>query len=449
MTAIPSGEQPPQSTIGFRAYSALAGGFLALFSTVGFLNAYGVFQAYYQTALLREHSASAISWIGSVSVFLLYLGSGLAGPLVDRVGPTRLLSAGSAALLAAVFAASWCERYWQLFLAQGVLLGLGMSLVFCTPLGVVMRHMPRRRGLAVGVTIGGASIGGVVWPVVLQKLLVEHRVGFAWSMRVVGFAMLPLLGVVCLTVVEPRTKPVTGECLSGRCDGSQGAAPDTPIPDNGTEEKMMSVEEVDARQQAKRPKTDFSVLRKRTYIFLCVGLAIAFLGWFTPIFYISAYAVARGQSSSTAFYLVAALNAASCFGRVVPGYLADKYGHYNLLTISALLSGAVGFAWTAAVSLAGLVAWALAYGFVSGAVISLQAACAGKVASHQSQGTAVGFLMACVSVSALIGTPISGQILSHSGYLALSIWTGTTLAVGAAVVGTARLSESKSVRVAF
>ena len=31
-------------------------------------------------------------------------------------------------------------------------------------------------------------------------------------------------------------------------------------------------------------------------------------------------------------------------------------------------------------------------------VISLQAACAGKVASPQSQGTAVGFLMACLSI---------------------------------------------------
>lgn len=285
---------------------------------------------------------------------------------MDRFGPTRLLCAGSAALLVAVFAASWCRQYWQLFLAQGVLLGLGMSLVFCTPLGVVMRHMPRRRGLAVGVTIGGASIGGVVWPVLLQRMLVEHQVGFAWSMRVVGFVMVPLLVVVCLTVVEPRTKPVAGEPLSAPEGGSQGAETNASSLDSGVEEGMTGAKETDAKPPAGRPKMDFSVLRKPTYTLLCAGLAIAFLGWFTPIFYISAYAVAMGQSSSTAFYLVAALNAASCFGRVVPGYLADRYGHYNILTISTLLSGVVGFAWTAAVSLGGLIAWALAYGFVSG-----------------------------------------------------------------------------------
>jgi len=133
----------------------------------------------------------------------LYLGAGFAGPLVDRFGPTRLLYVGSLGLLAAVFATSLCETYWQLLLAQGVLLGAAMSLVFCTPLGVVMRHMPHHRGLAVGLAIGGASVGGVVWPVMLQRLLEYHELSFAWSLRATGLALAPLLAMVYFTVVEP------------------------------------------------------------------------------------------------------------------------------------------------------------------------------------------------------------------------------------------------------
>ena len=53
-------------------------------------------------------------------------------------------------------------------------------------------------------------------------------------------------------------------------------------------------------------------------------------------------------------------------GRVIPGYLADRYGHYNFLAMLTILSGIIGFCWTKATTLAGLVVWTLAYGFSSG-----------------------------------------------------------------------------------
>ncbi|TPX09916.1 uncharacterized protein E0L32_008938 [Thyridium curvatum] len=431
------GDARTRPHISLRSWTALVGASLALYSTVGFLNAFGVFQAHYQAHLLADRSASDISWIGSVSIFLLYLGAGFAGMLVDKFGPTKLLWFGSAVILIAVFMTSLCKEYWQFVLAQGVLLGAGMSLVFCTPLGVVMRHMPHRRGLAMGLTIGGASIGGVIWPIMLQQLLVRHELSFGWSMRIVGFTLLPLLVVSCLTVVEPPAPNPTPSAVE---------ASETSSPETGSGTALQDKEESAA---SKSRIMDFAVLKNRTYVVLCVGLAIALLGWFTPIFYISAYAIEKGQSPSTAFYLVSALNAASCFGRVGPGYVADTLGHFNVLAIVTLLSGVISFCWTRATSLAALIIWSLAYGFASGAVVSLQNACAGKVASHGTQGTAVGFLNACIAFSALIGTPISGIILKSSGYLALSVWSGATLCGGAVVIAAARFLQNKDLNVAF
>jgi MFS family permease len=312
-----------------------------------------------------------------VSVFLLYLGAGLAGPLADRFGPRRLILLGNVGLLVAVFAASLCRAYWQLVLTQGVLLGGSMSLVFCATLGVVMRHMPHHRGLAAGLVIGGASIGGVVWPVMLQALLEHHGVAFAWSMRAVGFAMVPMLAVVCFTVVEPPSPRSASPALR---IGSSTLSDDRDEDDEKEERpggdktsdtavamaNPPAASAVTAVTSKRVSRTDFSVLKNRTYILLCVGLAIAFLGWFIPIFYLSAYSIALGQSPSVAFHLVSALNAASCFGRVIPGHLADTYGHYNLLVLSTVLSGIIGFCWTKATTLAGLVVWTLAYGFSSG-----------------------------------------------------------------------------------
>ncbi|KAK3946110.1 major facilitator superfamily transporter [Diplogelasinospora grovesii] len=421
--ALTTDQQRPPDDIGLRSWLAVFGASVALFCTVGFLNAYGVFQEYY-TTFLSDRSASDISWIGSLSIFLLYVGSPFGGVLVDRIGPSIPLCVGSVGLLLSLFMTSLCSQYWQLMLAQALLLGISMSLIFSPPLGVVSRHMPHRRGLAMGLTIGGSSIGGVIWPITLQQLLDNDGVSFGWTVRIVGFTMIPLLAFACLTVVEPK-KPIEQESEKTTPEATSDSSADLQPP---------------AAVAAEKTKTDFSVLRNKAYILLIVGLVVAYLGLFTPLFYVSAYAIEQGQSASTGFYLLSALNASSFFGRVLPGHMADKYGHYNLLAAFTLLSGIVGFTWTRATSLAGLIVWSLAYGFASGAVMSLQGACAGKVAPHRSQGLAVGFLVGCLSIPALIGPPISGQILTHSGYFALSMWTGATLVAGAVIIGLARLS---------
>ena len=59
-----------------------------LFCSVGFLNAFGVFQQYYKTHQLSDRTASDISWIGSLSVFLLGAVAPFIGVLVDKLGPT-------------------------------------------------------------------------------------------------------------------------------------------------------------------------------------------------------------------------------------------------------------------------------------------------------------------------------------------------------------------------
>jgi MFS family permease len=74
----------------------------------------------------------------------------------------------------------------------------------------------------------------------------------------------------------------------------------------------------------------------------------------------------RERRSSTAFYLISAINASSFFGRILPGYLSDRYGHFNIYTLSVLTSGIIGFTWSAAYNLPGMVIWCIAYGFTSG-----------------------------------------------------------------------------------
>ena len=71
----------------FRAWLTVMGAFFTFFCSVGFLNAFGVFQEHYESHQLRNHSSFDISWIGSFSTFALFSGAPIAGILVDRIGP--------------------------------------------------------------------------------------------------------------------------------------------------------------------------------------------------------------------------------------------------------------------------------------------------------------------------------------------------------------------------
>jgi MFS family permease len=71
-----------------RSGLALAGAALAYFVTVGFLNAYGVFQEYYTSDVLRGLSEFQISWLGSFAIFCIFFFAPAAGLLADKFGPT-------------------------------------------------------------------------------------------------------------------------------------------------------------------------------------------------------------------------------------------------------------------------------------------------------------------------------------------------------------------------
>lgn len=71
----------------FQASLVLAGSFAVLFCSVGFVNAFGVFQEYYEETLLSSSSPSTISWIGSFNIFCIFGGALGTGMLNDKYGP--------------------------------------------------------------------------------------------------------------------------------------------------------------------------------------------------------------------------------------------------------------------------------------------------------------------------------------------------------------------------
>jgi len=322
-----------------RSAFVLIGAFCAFFCSVGFFNAFGIFQEYYHEHQLPDKSDFDISWIGSFAIFAMYITSPAVGVAYDKVGPNVLVIIGSVGVLFAVSMISLCKEYYQFFLAQALVLGVSSAFLITPSLSTLPKYFHKNRALGMGIVVAGSSTGGIIWPIVLDQLLNHSNLGFGWTIRIVAFIMLPLLGLTCLLLRSPRTV--------------------VPSPN----EK--------AQVPTAKPKADFSIIKKPAFIFCCAGMAVANLGMFSPFFYISSYATSLNMSTSFSFYLISMVNGASFFGRILPGILADRYGCFNLLFCAALTSGVVAFCWTGATSTAGVAVWSVAYGFASGVSIVL------------------------------------------------------------------------------
>ena len=109
-------------------------------------------------------------------------------PLVDKGHFRFCFNGGSLLLFLSVLLNSFCKQWWQLILVQGVMTGAAMGLAFGSGVVCLMSYFSKRMGLATGIAAAGSSTGGVVFPLIAEKLI--FKIGYAWTMRVLALVVL-------------------------------------------------------------------------------------------------------------------------------------------------------------------------------------------------------------------------------------------------------------------
>ena len=67
---------------------------IPVFCTFGYANTFGIFQSYYQLEAFPNQSASDISWVGSIQLFLQFSLGAVTGPLYDKGYFRAIVGAG-------------------------------------------------------------------------------------------------------------------------------------------------------------------------------------------------------------------------------------------------------------------------------------------------------------------------------------------------------------------
>ncbi|KAF3388976.1 Riboflavin transporter MCH5 [Penicillium rolfsii] len=390
--------EPPDG--GATAWTQAVMGHLVCFNTWGYIASFGVFQAYYQSEL--GVSPSAISWVGSVQVFLIFFVGTFSGRALDAGLFRQTFYVGVVLQLLGVFMTSLATRYWQLFLAQGVCTGLGSGLQFCPVMGLVATYFSSRRVFALAFSLVGSGTGGMLFPGLVKALI--PTIGFAWTVRVLGFVMLAT-SVPAILLLRPRLPP--------RRSG---------------------------------PLVDWIAFKEPTYVLFILGMFLNFWGLYFAFYYVGAFGRTNiGLTYSDSTNLIIVTNGAGTLGRLIPAYLADRcFGPLNTIIPLTLGASLMMFCWSAVHSVAGLYTFAVLYGIFSNGVQGLWPSTLSSLTPDLSKtGVRIGMGFTVVSFACLTGPPLGGALIARAhGYIGAQIWGGLTFLLGAVILIFARFLKT-------
>ncbi|KAJ4365846.1 hypothetical protein N0V83_008467 [Neocucurbitaria cava] len=442
----------------WRAYACLLGCFFLMFNSWGLVNAYGTWSSYYVGHSLRGVDQLELNLIGSTQSFLVLLFSNPVGRLLDAGYARTVIGCGTFLVPFGLFILSVVHpsdiaavsSFGPIWATQGLVVGLGMGTFFVSSSQVASTWFPKRRGLAVGYVACGASVAGVVYPFMLRSLI--EALGFNNAVRCVA-------GLTSLTCIYSFIF----------C---------TPDPAHDHHEPK--------RWRALRTWFDTEAFHNKAWCWFTAAIAFMFFGFY-PIFFnleeVSTpyldlalqplinhqWASVRGfgirdrtSASATSmnvndrpletFWLLAMMNGASTFGRLLLAHFSDKIGALNMHIGSQFVASLLTLIlWSLAGSENDAIAFCVVFGVFSGMVIGLPPASIGHILNctymtadtkhlaKKKLGHWTGMMYTFAAIPALTGPVIAGHLITqYNTYITVQMWSGTNLMLSFACMLVAR-----------
>ncbi len=355
---------------------------------VGFGCAY-TFSAFV-APLQKDFGASrgSVSLVFSLAGFL-YLGFGIvSGPLADRLGSRRLAVTGMLLTGVGLAAASAAHSLWQVYLAYGLAVGLGIGCSYVPAIGAVQRWFVRRRGFASGLAVSGIGVGTLIMPL-LASFFIEILGWRSAYILLGGLAALVGAGMALLIQNDPR---------------DMGLGPDG--------DPVRSCEQL-ARPAGISIK---EAIRSGPFASLYAACLICSFGAFLPFAHLVPYALDHGIPQASAVLLLAMIGVGSTAGRFFLGGLADRMDRRSSLMVMFVGMAFSLAIWGLSTSFGALAVFAFAYGIFYGGWVAVVPAVMMDYFGGRNISGIIGILFTSVAFGTLIGPSAAGFTfdLSHS-----------------------------------
>ncbi|MCI0369909.1 MAG: MFS transporter [candidate division NC10 bacterium] len=385
--------------------------FLALLAASGVRSSFGVFIKPLEQDFGWERGVIALA--AAISL-LIYGASGpLAGRLVDRYGPRRVLAlsvllCGAGALLSATI-----TRLWHLHLWAGVLTAVGAGgAALVTASAVAVRWFEQRRGLMIGIAGAGTSAGQLLFIPLAMGLTIHvgWRLSFAWMGAILVFLVSPLCAWFLRD--DPAEKGLSpyGAAPLGSTAGAGAAG--------------LALERRTAVGEAVR-SPDFWYLAGG--FFICGYTSNGMIGT-----HVVPYAVDSGLGEMTAAAALGLMGAMNILGTLASGYLCDRFGKKVPLACFYFFRGVSILYLIAVDTPLSLNLWAVLFGLNYISTVPPTSTLTADLFGRLSVGVLFGWIFLSHQVGAAAGAWIGGRIFDTTGSYSAAFLSAALLAFVAA-----------------
>ncbi|KAF9286841.1 hypothetical protein BGZ74_001214 [Mortierella antarctica] len=410
----------PESPIdgGLKGWLAVLGSFLIhcfAFAPTEFV--FGIFELHYHS-VFPDATSSSIAFIGTTGSAVTYIAGFLSGIIADRFGFRGTALCGTVVMTISLVLASFSTKIWHLYMTQGVLFGIGASMIYYPGVAVPSQYFNRRRGLAMGIAVSGSGAGGFVLAPLTNALI--DRVEVFWTLRILALMVF----VVCKNVQDQE---------------QGGTAKSSTISDESDDSSVARNEHtITASPKTKKPSffESFHVLKDPQFMSLTLAELTASIGYLIPYYYMQTYAVFIGLTPEEGALILGLTNGAAFAGRIVLGLLADRFSNSVIMLISTWFTAiSVVVFWSIAKSFATLTIMGVTFGFFVGAYVSLVPVAVAESFGTEQIASMIGLMYGAGGIAMWGGSPLAGHILEMTkpnlSYKPVIATAGASLVLGA------------------
>ncbi len=385
---------------GLSRWWRVVGG-LSMNLALGSLYAWSVFVAPLEKEFGWKRADTSMVFTYAVVVFAISFI--LAGRLQDKYGPFWISVTGGLLVSIGFYLCAYTSSLNYLYICFGVLGGIGNGFGYATPIPVMAKWFPDRRGLAVGLAVAGYGGGSAIFGPLSQLNLIPAY-GWRTTFQILGgiFLVMTMIGAFLLKNPQAGYRPAGW----------------TPAP------------------AAKAAATTYEfkpgeTLATPTFYFMWIAYALGTAAGLMVISQLVPFARSQGIGAAalqTMTLVVGATGNAS--GRILSGWMSDALGRLNVLRLMIALSAvAMPILYKVGGKVALLYFMVFVVYWCYGTQLSVNASTTSDFWGTKNAGINYGLLFTAWGVAGIIGPRIGGKFFDKYKNYEYAFYTAAGLAV--------------------
>jgi OFA family oxalate/formate antiporter-like MFS transporter len=344
------------------------------------------------------------SWVYTIAIVCFALTFLVAGRIQDVKGPRICAFLGGLLVSAGFVLASFTSSLAMLYVFYGVIVGIGNGFGYSTPMPVGSKWFPDRRGLVVGLMVGGYGGGQAIFGALASGWLVPS-VGWRATFQILGavFFVMTMIGTALLKNPPPGYRPPNW----------------TPSA---------------AAAAVRREFTAREMIATPGFVALWIAYCLGTTAGQMTISQLIPFARSAGLGAAVATVSLIVSSCGNAGGRILSGWMSDTLGRLRTLKTMVLISAMAMpalFLWRSEVvpfyALVAVVYWCY------GTQLSVFASTTADFYGTRHLGLNYGVLFTAWGAAGIIGPAIAARVFDRFGDYRYAFFTASALALVAFV----------------